>query len=103
MMSRMRHRDPRERQRSRDRSELGYGSNGVRVRFDERDWVVFRRGEEDVGEIAWLVRRVARADEGGDVQELVVAAGIGGGRDGVGGENVDLQWAQREVSLSGQS
>lgn len=102
-MSRMRHRDPRERQRSRDRSELGYGSNGVRVRFDERDGVVLRRGEDDVGVFVRIVGRVfSGADEGGDVEELV-AGGIGGGRGGVGCEDVDLQWTQKEVSTSGQA
>ena len=42
------------------------------------------------------------ADEGGDVEELV-AGGIGGGRGGVGCEDVDLQWTQKEVSTSGQA
>ena len=103
MMSRMRHRNPREWQRSHDRSEFGQGSNDVRVRFDEGDWVVLRRGEDDVGDIVRLVRRrVAGADEGGDVQELV-AGGIGCWRDRVGGKNVDLPWAHKEVSPSWQS
>lgn len=97
MMSRMRQRNPSEWQPSRDRSKFGQGSNGVRVRFDEWDWVMLRRGEDDAGDIVRPVRRVAWTDKGGDVQELVVPAGIGRWRDRVGGENVDLQRAQSKA------